>query len=370
MDEEHPLNPRSPVRGDEGGRRPARVQLLRHLRAADRDRAARSTTTGRGSIRRRSCRASSRRRSSGEPLTIHGDGHASRDWLYVDDDAEAIEALIAADIDGLAGEVVNVATGVDISVRDIADSVLEAVGADADVVYVEERPGQVDRHIGSTDKLERLTGWRARTCFEQRARAHGRVVPRERGVVAGSDRARQRLLVLGAGPAQLGLLRAARERGLFVIAVDRDPRGAGLRATRTSARSSRRRTSRASSGSRGPRTSTGSSRPAPTGRSASPRGSPSGSALPHPIDAATAALATTKSRQRERFAEAGVPQPRRRSERAASRPVRRQGARPPGPARPHARPHRGGAAGGDRSRASPRRATAPASSRSSSTARR
>ena len=29
-------------------------------------------------------------------LTIHGDGHASRDWLYVDDDAEAIEAVIAA----------------------------------------------------------------------------------------------------------------------------------------------------------------------------------------------------------------------------------------------------------------------------------
>ena len=33
--------------------------------------------------------------------------------------------------------------------------------------------------------------------------------------------------------------------------------------------------------------------------------------LPHPIDAATAALVTTKSRQRERFAAAGVPQPRR-----------------------------------------------------------
>ena len=32
--------------------------------------------------------------------------------------------------------------------------------------------------------------------------------------------------------------------------------------------------------------------------------------LPHPIDGATAALATTKSRQRERFAAAGVPQPR------------------------------------------------------------
>ena len=62
---------------------------------------------------------------------------------------------------------VNVATGIDISVRDVADSVLAAVGADADLVFVEERLGQVDRHIGSTDKLERLTGWRARTSFEQ-----------------------------------------------------------------------------------------------------------------------------------------------------------------------------------------------------------
>src|SRR5215218_2094914 len=104
---------------------------------------------------------------SGEPLTIHGDGHASRDWLYVDDDAEAIESIIAADIDVLAGEVVNVATGIDITVRDVADSVVAAVGADPDVVFVDERLGQVDRHIGSTDKLERLTGWRARTSFEQ-----------------------------------------------------------------------------------------------------------------------------------------------------------------------------------------------------------
>jgi dTDP-glucose 4,6-dehydratase len=104
---------------------------------------------------------------AGEPLTVHGDGHASRDWLYVDDDAEAIEALIEAPLDGLAGEVVNVATGVDISVRDVARLVLDAVGSDAGIVHVDERPGQVDRHIGSTDKLARLTGWRARTTFEQ-----------------------------------------------------------------------------------------------------------------------------------------------------------------------------------------------------------
>src|SRR5947199_3931263 len=60
-----------------------------------------------------------------EPLTVHGDGHASRDWLYVMDDAEAIEAVIDAEVDTIAGEVVNVATGIDISVSRIADIVLQ-----------------------------------------------------------------------------------------------------------------------------------------------------------------------------------------------------------------------------------------------------
>ena len=102
----------------------------------------------------------------GEALTIHGDGHASRDWLWVDDHAEALELLIEAPIESLAGEVVNVATGVDLSVAEIADLVLEVVGnPEATKELVPERPGQVDRHIGSTDKMERLTGWRARTSF-------------------------------------------------------------------------------------------------------------------------------------------------------------------------------------------------------------
>jgi dTDP-glucose 4,6-dehydratase len=104
---------------------------------------------------------------SGEPLTIHGDGHASRDWLHVDDTASAIEALVDAPVERIAGEVVNVATGIDISVSEIARLVLAAVGnEEATTLNVDERPGQVDRHIGSTDKLERLTGWRASIAFE------------------------------------------------------------------------------------------------------------------------------------------------------------------------------------------------------------
>jgi dTDP-glucose 4,6-dehydratase len=103
-----------------------------------------------------------------EPLTIHGDGHASRDWLYVGDDAEAIERIIETPIDDLAGEVINVGTGVDIPVGEIADLVLDVLGKPRDLkVNVDERLGQVDRHIGSTDKAERLLGWRARTSFAE-----------------------------------------------------------------------------------------------------------------------------------------------------------------------------------------------------------
>jgi dTDP-glucose 4,6-dehydratase len=102
-----------------------------------------------------------------EPLTVHGDGSASRDWLYVDDDAEAIEALIEADLDTVAGQVINLATGADLSVSRIADLVLEVLGKPASLKdFVAERPGQVSRHVGSTEKAKRLLGWRARTSLE------------------------------------------------------------------------------------------------------------------------------------------------------------------------------------------------------------
>jgi dTDP-glucose 4,6-dehydratase len=165
MDEEHPLNPRSPYAATKAG--------------ADRLAYSYWTTYGLPIVIVRPFNNYGPRQHPekviprfitqallGEPLTIHGDGHASRDWLYVDDDAEAIEAIIETDVGKLAGEVLNVATGIDISVAEIADLVLDCVGKPRTLrLHVPERPGQVDRHIGSTDKLERLTGWRARTEF-------------------------------------------------------------------------------------------------------------------------------------------------------------------------------------------------------------
>src|SRR5947208_3540515 len=79
-----------------------------------------------------------------------------------------VEAVISAPLEQVAGEVLNVATGIDIPVTQIADAVLEALGKPSSLKsFVTERPGQVDRHIGSTEKMERLTGWRARTSFEE-----------------------------------------------------------------------------------------------------------------------------------------------------------------------------------------------------------
>jgi dTDP-glucose 4,6-dehydratase len=167
MDEEHPLNPRSPYAATKAG--------------ADRLVYSYFTTYDLPVVIVRPFNNFGPRQHpekviprfitqalSDQPLTIHGDGHASRDWLYVDDDAEAIEAIIAADIDAIAGEVINVATGVDLSVSQIADAVLEALDKpDSLKSYVDERLGQVDRHIGSTDKAERLVGWRARVSFEE-----------------------------------------------------------------------------------------------------------------------------------------------------------------------------------------------------------
>ena len=277
---------------------------------------------------------------SGEALTIHGDGRASRDWLHVDDTASAIEALVEAPLEQVAGEVVNVATGVDISVPTSRELVLDAVGnPDATTVHVDERPGQVDRHIGSTEKLAALTGWRASIGFEEGLE---RTVAwyREneawwRGVLGRVAR----LLVLGAGPAQLGLLEAARGTGRpEVIAVDRDPLARRASRSRTSARFSPRRTSRASTGSPARVRSMGSSRPAPTGRSASQPGSPSGWA-----SRIRSTRASPRSRRRSSASGTCSPRPASRTRGAFS--VGRRGAgsrassrrRPAGAARPHAR---------------------------------
>jgi len=102
-----------------------------------------------------------------EPVTVHGDGSASRDWLYVDDCCRAVEAAVTTPIDRICGEVVNVGTGRDISVIDLAQKVVDAMGVQRSLItHIGNRPGQVERHISSTDKAARLLSWRAATDFD------------------------------------------------------------------------------------------------------------------------------------------------------------------------------------------------------------
>jgi biotin carboxylase len=124
-----------------------------------------------------------------------------------------------------------------------------------------------------------------------------------------SDSGRRRLLVLGAGPAQLGLLEAARKRELFTIAVDRDPGAPGFALADRRAIISTEDERGIERLARAERID-GVIAPGidwPVGiaaRVAAKLG------LPHPLDPATAGLAVSKARQRERFDAEGVPQPR------------------------------------------------------------
>jgi dTDP-glucose 4,6-dehydratase len=103
-----------------------------------------------------------------EPLTVHGDGSAARDWVYVEDVAEAIDAALNADIKKIRGEVVNVGTGVAVSVLDIAKKILKIMGKSESLLsYIPERPGQVDKHISSTEKTRKLIGWKAKTTLDK-----------------------------------------------------------------------------------------------------------------------------------------------------------------------------------------------------------
>jgi biotin carboxylase len=124
-----------------------------------------------------------------------------------------------------------------------------------------------------------------------------------------SPRGRRRLLVLGAGPAQLGLLRAARERDLYVVACDRDPAAPGFEFVDRRAVVSTEDEPAIGMLAAAERVegviAPGIDWPVAIAARIAARFN-----LPHPISSETAALAVSKHRQRARLEEAGVPQPR------------------------------------------------------------
>ena len=95
---------------------------------------------------------------AGEPVYVHGDGEQTRDFTYVGEIAEAAVRVYGEP--STRGRVVNVSSGVEVSVNTLVAKLLGALEADVPVIHDAERPGDVRRHCGSPALLEQLTGFR------------------------------------------------------------------------------------------------------------------------------------------------------------------------------------------------------------------
>jgi dTDP-glucose 4,6-dehydratase len=103
-----------------------------------------------------------------EPMRVHGDGSAARDFLYVEEHCEALERLLTVDVGTVVGQTVNLGTGQHVSVREIALTVRELMQADnVPIVCVGDRPGQVFRHTCDNSRARRLLGWEPRISFRE-----------------------------------------------------------------------------------------------------------------------------------------------------------------------------------------------------------
>jgi dTDP-glucose 4,6-dehydratase len=157
----------------------------------------------------------------GTPVTIQGSGNQLRSFLHVDD---AVDAVLCVLFDGRIGEIYNISSRDEISIRELAERLVRSVvGADADlrqwIRYGEDRHFNDQRYWITSEPLERL-GWRQRVDLEtgiQRTIDWFRAVDRQtywvdkKGRVGGVER-RRRALVWGDRGWIGGLFRKVLER--------------------------------------------------------------------------------------------------------------------------------------------------------------
>ena len=99
----------------------------------------------------------------GQPLTVHGDGTQTRCFTYIGD---VINALIAmAENEKAVGDVFNVGSDQEISIRELAERVLKLTGSNSEIRYIpyEESYGKgftdIKRRVPDITKIQKLTGW-------------------------------------------------------------------------------------------------------------------------------------------------------------------------------------------------------------------
>jgi UDP-glucose 4-epimerase len=98
------------------------------------------------------------------PLVVYGDGSQTRDYIYVEDVAEAFCAAATCELPA-AGVVdaraFNVGTGAETSVLDLARMLASVAGIEARIEHAAKRPGELQRSVLDPSKARRLLGWRA-----------------------------------------------------------------------------------------------------------------------------------------------------------------------------------------------------------------
>src|SRR5207253_661274 len=103
--------------------------------------------------------------AQGEPVPIYGDGTQSRDFTFV---ANIVEAnLLAADVSGANGAVLNVATGRSVTVDELAGTVGTVLGKEVRKEYLEPRAGDVKNSWADVSAAKELLGWEPRVALEE-----------------------------------------------------------------------------------------------------------------------------------------------------------------------------------------------------------
>jgi dTDP-glucose 4,6-dehydratase len=99
-------------------------------------------------------------------LPVYGSGENTRDWIHVRDHCGALDTILHHD--GLHGEVLNIGSGAEKSVLDIAEIILQTLDKPRSLLkHVEDRKGHVVRHAVDTSKIRDGLNWRPGMGFEQ-----------------------------------------------------------------------------------------------------------------------------------------------------------------------------------------------------------
>ena len=99
-----------------------------------------------------------RQKAAGEPLTIVGDGEQRRDYIYMEDVANAnVMAAISNPDDDAYGQVYNIGSGKNYSVNEIASFISD------DTINIPPREGEVKTSLANIDKMNKTFAWKPQT---------------------------------------------------------------------------------------------------------------------------------------------------------------------------------------------------------------